>query len=284
MVVRFVPVDDSAEPRSDREEKDLAEVIDFRSKLSAQHQYIAGAPAPAADAQAEMPAAAPLRVLHAVPHESAQGWHDETKNALQADTEGTPRLTRLSRVADFSHPAAPPESVPPTRNDEQLTVQPTRSAYEDAVRVLARRALSRGELEYELLRLGHSQLDSEIVLDEFIERLYLDDFSLARTLTEKLRERKGASRSHIKQKLRERKITDDVVALALAELDEEEEFDLLREAAFDRARKLGGLDRATAERRLLGFLARRGWSGEQVHRAVREALDGESPKSRVNFE
>ena len=67
------------------------------------------------------------------------------------------------------------------------------------------------------------------------------------------------------------------VQSALGELDVDEEFALLRETAQDRARKLGGLDRQTAERRLLGFLARRGWSGEPAMRAAREALDGSAP-------
>ena len=148
-----------------------------------------------------------------------------------------------------------------------------RSATDDAVRILARKARSSGELRKELIEIGHDFADVEGVVLECESRLYLDDLGLARVLAETLRARKRASRSQIRLKLRERLLPDGVIETALGELDEEEEHELLREAASERARKMGGLDRQTAERRLLGFLARRGWSGERAVRVAREALD-----------
>lgn len=148
-----------------------------------------------------------------------------------------------------------------------------RSVNEDGVRLLARKARSSGELRADLLALGHDQHEVEDVIDEFERSHYLDDLGLARVLTEKLRDTKRASRTQIRLKLRERKLPDSAIEEALGELDTDEEFELLREAAENRAGKLGGLDRQTAERRLLGFLARRGWSGEPAMRAAREALD-----------
>lgn len=148
------------------------------------------------------------------------------------------------------------------------------SAYDDGVRLLARRARSSGELREELQRLEHPAHEVETVIAEFEQSHYLDDEGLARAVTEKLRETKRASRAQIRVKLRERRLPDVVIEDALGQLDTDEEFALLRETAQDRARKLGGLDRQTAERRLLGFLARRGWSGEPAMRAAREALDG----------
>lgn len=153
---------------------------------------------------------------------------------------------------------------------------PTRTVYEDGVRLLARRARSSGELRQELLRLDHAAGDVDVLIDEFIDSHYLDDLGLARTVTEKLRTAKRASRSQIRIKLRDRMLPDAVIDEALGELDADEEFSLLREAAVARAAKLGGLERQVAERRLLGFLARRGWSGEPAARAAREALDGSS--------
>nr|WP_243752506.1 regulatory protein RecX [Leucobacter ruminantium] len=144
---------------------------------------------------------------------------------------------------------------------------------QDGVKLLARRARSSGELRDELGRLHETDI-VEGVVAEFEQSLYLDDTGLARALTEKLRETKRASRSQIRLKLRERRLPDAVIEAAIGELDTDEEYELLREAASERARKLGGLDRQTAERRLLGFLARRGWSGEPAMRAVREAFDG----------
>ena len=148
------------------------------------------------------------------------------------------------------------------------------AAYDDAVRLLARRARSSGELRSDLLALEHPVEEVSIVIDEFIDSHYLDDIGLARAQAEKLRSSKGASRGQITRKLRERKLPDSVIDEVIGELDTDEEYALLREAATKRAEKLSGLDRVTAQRRLLGFLARRGWSGEPAMRAVNEALDG----------
>lgn len=154
-----------------------------------------------------------------------------------------------------------------------------RTAMDDAVRMLARRARSSGELRHELIALGHDAVDVDEVILECESRLYLDDLGLARVLTETLRERKRASRSQVRTKLHERRLPDGVIEEVLGELDDEEEHDLLREAANERARKMGGLDRQTAERRLLGFLARRGWSGERAIRVAREALDRDAQRA-----
>ncbi|MGK0715527.1 regulatory protein RecX [Leucobacter sp. W1153] len=180
------------------------------------------------------------------------------------------RLPQVVQAASGSEPEPEPE--------------PARSAKEDGVRLLARRALSSGELRNELLSVGHPAFEVDSVIDEFVVSLYLDDLGLARAVTESLRDRKGASRSQIRMKLRDRMVSPAAIEEALGELNEDEEFSLLRAAAADRARKMGGLDRQTAERRLLGFLARRGWSGEPASRAVREALDGALPQSGVRFQ
>lgn len=161
--------------------------------------------------------------------------------------------------------------------------RPVRTVSEDAIRLLARRARSSGELRRELSAAGHDASDVEAAVLECESSLYLDDLGLARVLTEGLRERKRASRSQIRMKLRERLLPDGVIEQALGELDDDEEHELLRQAARDRARKMSGLDRQTAERRLLGFLARRGWSGERAVRVAREALENSAARGTVRF-
>lgn len=157
-------------------------------------------------------------------------------------------------------------------------------ASSNAVKLLARRARSSGELRRELLALGHGAAEVEAVILDCERSLYLDDLGLARVLCEALRERKRASRSQIRVKLRERLLPDSIVEQALGELDDEDEHELLRETAVVRVRRLSGLDRQTAERRLLGFLARRGWVGERAVRVAREALDGAAARGTVRFQ
>ena len=251
MVVRFLPVPPASEPenRDDRrgDRPDLAEVIELRSRL-------------------------PEAIRAAV------------------ETQHEPRLNPpfLSESERGSEPgiesAHEGESGFESESGFELESAPERSTQEDGVRLLARRALSSGELRRELLNIGHPVWDIDAAIDEFVASLYLDDLGLARRVTESLRERKGSSRSQIRMKLRDRLIPQGVIEEVLGELDDDEEFALLRTAAADRARKMSGLDRQTAERRLLGFLARRGWSGEPASRAAREALDGLRSGSGVRFQ
>jgi len=105
------------------------------------------------------------------------------------------------------------------------------------------------------------------------ERLnYLNDERLARELVSRLSERKGKSKSVIARELRQRGISSSAVDEALEALDDDDELSKATELALQRVRQFSKLDDATAERRLVGFLSRRGYSGQTVREACREAL------------
>lgn len=267
MAVRFLPPPEDRPAGGEESRADLAEVIELRSLLGGRGWGEAGE---SAAQSADIGAAGGA--------ESEGGAETEGGACAEASTAAEPpagprRIVSIdafrdgSRAAEAEMPEAEPVEAGTDESDRS-------SAYDDGVRVLARRARSSGELRDELQRLEHPAHEVEAVIDEFEQSHYLDDAGLARAVTEKLRETKRASRAQIRVKLRERRLPDAIIEAALGELDVDEEFALLRETAQDRARKLGGLDRQTAERRLLGFLARRGWSGEPAMRAAREALDG----------
>lgn len=182
-----------------------------------------------------------------------------------------------------------PEPAPPGKDREQLAeVIQLRSkivemeqepapaspdALKLATKLLARRALSSGELREQLRKHEVGEQEIEEVLHNFERRHFLDDLSLAQTVCDKLRTTKHASSRQVARKLAERRIPRHIIDEVLQGIDQEEEHVLLRQAATERARKLTSLDRPTAERRLFGYLQRRGWSGSQVMHIVREALD-----------
>lgn len=303
MAVRFLPPPEDRTPPNRDEGENLAEVVEMRSWLRPAPVEDAAGASIEADADTEALAEAladaevPADAERAVSAPSPSGWGSRARGDQDPDHDDSV-VAPVTRVRFGTPPAETSESfgdaepdairVPKAKAKARASVQfqascersetggeSTRSeAYEDAVRLLARRARSSGELRDDLLALDHSADDVSIVIDEFIESHYLDDIGLARVQSEKLRESKGASRGQIARKLRERKLPDAVVEEILGELDVDEEYALLREAAVKRAERLTGLDRPTAQRRLLGFLARRGWSGEPAMRAVNEALDG----------
>ncbi|MBC9954243.1 RecX family transcriptional regulator [Leucobacter sp. cx-42] len=300
MVVRFLPVPDGepAPARPDRE--NFAEVVELRARFSsswatpAQDDDAFGessvedaVDAPSMLQAGRLVSAASLRG-DASSHPAAEredadngvvslASHRKRKSSPHADA--MPGSEANASVAATPEPAAPKRQRAASRRvaedeTEDVAEAPLNDIDEDVVRLMAKKARSSGELQRELVLLGHLEFDAEDAVARAVEALYVDDEGLARAVCTKLRDGKGASRSQIRQKLRDRKLPDSAIELVLDELDEEDEDALLRETAFERARKMGSLDRATAERRLLGFLARRGWGGEAARRAVRDALDG----------
>ncbi|NLB46742.1 MAG: regulatory protein RecX [Microbacteriaceae bacterium] len=280
MVVRFLPAAEAASSDTVRERGDLAEVIEFRSRLASTGSVVTATEPRRSEG---VWGAAPT--VESAAHDDAD---DADDSAQQSPTSVAPLIQLKTRGAVASASATRgdiTQDTAGTLSDDltEIEHEPVAAAHADAVKLLARRARSSGELRRELAAIGHHAVDIEEVVLECETSLYLDDLGLARVLTETLRERKRASRSQIQRKLRERLLPDWAIDEALAELDEDTEHALLREAAHDRARKMRGLDRQVAERRLLGFLARRGWSGERAIRVAREALDNSAARGTVTF-
>lgn len=176
-----------------------------------------------------------------------------------------------------------PETALPESALNEAKSSDTPIATEDAVRLLAKRALSSGEVRRELELLGHGVLEIDTAIFECEAALYLDDLGLARAQVDRLRSTKRMSAMQIRRKLGERRLPDHVIEAVLSDLNDEDELELLGEAARSRAEKLRDLDRAVAERRLLGYLARRGWSGADAFQAVRDALDAQTSSRTVRF-
>ena len=149
-----------------------------------------------------------------------------------------------------------------------------------SMRALGRKGVSESELRTMLTK---NDLDPSVVEHE-IERLtrvgLLDDVALATDLVDRLHDRKGLGRQGVVAELRRRGIDQTAIDAALdaAADDEDDEFVRAIELAQKRAGQLRGLDRATAERRLSGFLMRKGYNGGVVRIAVERALDGGGPR------
>ena len=171
----------------------------------------------------------------------------EDEDDLELDAEGEPEETisdeeRLARVSDT------------------------------VVRALGRRQLSAGETRALLVAQGASDDEAEVLVARYEELGYLDDTALAESLVERLSERNHKSRGVISRELAARKIPADIVTEALTQLDDDHEFDLALDAATKRIGQLSSYDDATAERRLVGFLTRRGFASGVVREVTRRAM------------
>lgn len=158
---------------------------------------------------------------------------------------------------------------------DPATARSTRRAENVSMHALTRRGQSRAEVADLLAR---RELEPSVIEAE-LERLagvgLIDDHALAHDIVERLRSRKKLGRSALRAELQRRRLDREAIEAAMTESPDDDSDDVLvDELARDRARRLGGLDRATAERRLVDYLARKGHTGSGARDAARRALDG----------
>jgi SOS response regulatory protein OraA/RecX len=175
--------------------------------------------------------------------------------------EGEPRQARVVAFESVSEGASTsPDS--PTLED----------TYESLVRKLSISDMSAHEVRLWLREKELDEAQAEQVLSKVEHLGYVDDFRLAQQLLLRLTNRKGQGRTAIAMELRKRKLSPNAIDEALQSIDQGAELDRAIEQAMNRAPGLQRLDRATAERRLQGFLARRGYPGDVTREAMRAAF------------
>ena len=157
---------------------------------------------------------------------------------------------------------------------EETRAADARRAENITMHALTRRGQSRAEVADLLRRREIDPVTAETELARLESVGLIDDRALALDLVERLRTRKKLGPSALRNELMQRKLDRAAIDEVLAESAHDDDDDLLLDLARDRARRLGGLDRTTAERRLVDFLARKGHTGSAARDAARRALDG----------
>jgi regulatory protein len=111
------------------------------------------------------------------------------------------------------------------------------------------------------------------VLDRFTEVGLIDDAAFARAWVTSRQAGRGLGRGALRQELRAKGVGDELAAEALEQIDDDDERSAARDLVDRRLRSMQRLDRATASRRLVGMLARKGYGGGLAAAVVRAALD-----------
>jgi regulatory protein len=142
------------------------------------------------------------------------------------------------------------------------------------LRLLTQRARSRAELADALAKRGVPDDAATRVLDRFVEVGLIDDAALAANLAQAQHRDRGLARRAVAAKLRARGLGDEVDA-ALTGIDADDERVRAAELVEKRLRSLAGLPPDIQARRLVGLLARKGYSPGLAYSVVREALAGE---------
>ena len=165
-------------------------------------------------------------------------------------------------------------AVPATPDDEALGPpgDPEEVARIVCLRMLDRRAYTRAELRTALGKRGVPDDAADRVLDRFAETGLIDDAALADGYAAAQHRERGLAGRAVALRLRRRGIADDTVAAAVGQIDRASEVAAARALVVRRLRSLTGLDPAVQARRLVGLLARKGYSPGLAHEVVREVM------------
>jgi regulatory protein len=114
---------------------------------------------------------------------------------------------------------------------------------------------------------------AETVLDRFTDVGLIDDAAFARAWVGSRQSGRGLARRALSAELRAKGVDAEVAAEAVQAVGDDDERETARRLVDRKVGAMRRLDRATATRRLMGMLARKGYSGGLAAAVVREALD-----------
>jgi len=174
-------------------------------------------------------------------------------------------------------------SCPPQSTSEAPEPKREEQARDLCLRLLTARARTRAELEGQLAKRGYPDEVSERVLDRLAEVGLVDDAGFAEQWIRSRRVNAGKGKRALAAELRSKGVDDEVIAAALADIDAGAERQRAEQLVRDKLRreKLGGDDDAKVARRLVGMLARRGYSQSLAFDVVKVELAGERERRRV---
>jgi regulatory protein len=195
------------------------------------------------------------------------GWPE----ARERSAPGRRRGRRSGSSPDPGDPdAALPAGDPHPEDDPGDPEQVARSI---CLRALTGAPKTRQQLDDLLAKRGIPDDVAELVLDRFGEVGLIDDAAFARAWVTSRQAGRGLARRALKAELRAKGVDGEVAEEAVALVDDQDEWDAARRLVQRRLPGLRRVDRVTAERRLVGMLARKGYGSGLAAWVVREALD-----------
>lgn len=150
-----------------------------------------------------------------------------------------------------------------------LTVDDNK-VYDRLLRLLGIRAHAKAELRRKLTAKGVDPAAVDRAITRAVDAGYIDDTQFAADFSRHARDQRGWAPARTRMELRKRGVDREIAEIAVAEVFSET--DLLEQAidlAHSRAARLTG-DRESRRRRLVGYLARRGYPTSVCRKAADE--------------
>ncbi|HYQ62369.1 MAG TPA: regulatory protein RecX, partial [Actinophytocola sp.] len=149
---------------------------------------------------------------------------------------------------------------------------PVQQAKDFCLRLLTARPRTRVELAQALARKGFDPTIAEQVLGRLGDVGLVDDAAFAEVWVRSRHNLQGLSRRALALELRRKGVADDSASEALATVDTDAEEERARQLVRKRLRSLSGADEAAKIRKLVGMLARKGYSEGLAYRVVKDEV------------
>ena len=150
------------------------------------------------------------------------------------------------------------------------------------LRLLTARARTRAELEGQLTKRGYPDDVSSRVLDRLTDVGLIDDADFAEQWVRSRRVNAGKGKGALAAELRTKGVDNEVITAALADIDAGAERERAEQLVNDKLRRERNTDdEAKLTRRLVGMLARRGYSQTMAFDVVKVALANEHERRKV---
>jgi regulatory protein len=161
---------------------------------------------------------------------------------------------------------------PPARLAEGERSADLDACREAALRLLERQRRTRSDLERRLRDKGYAAATVAQVLDRLHEVGLVDDVEYARAFMAGRRARRSAGARRIEQELKARGVGGEDIATAAGRLDAEQggvdELAAARKVLAQAERRMRALEPRVRRQRLYALLARRGFDGDVIRRAL----------------
>ncbi|MFM7146274.1 MAG: regulatory protein RecX [Actinomycetales bacterium] len=168
------------------------------------------------------------------------------------------------------------QSWPAQEPMSEFESDPVQVARIIALRRLHAAPRSRAELAEDLRKRGIPEEAAEEVLDRFTEVGLIDDAAYASAWVGSRHRGCGLARPVLRRELQAKGIAAQLVEEALDVIDDAAEIDRARALAVQRLPSLIRLDAASRQRRLIGFLMRRGYPVGVAAQVTREVLGAQA--------
>src|ERR1700755_3382754 len=164
--------------------------------------------------------------------------------------------------------SCPPQSTSESREEQARAL---------CLRLLTARARTRAELEEQLTKRGYPDDVSAKVLDRLAQVGLVDDADFAEQWVQSRRANAGKGKRALAAELRTKGVDNEVITATLADIDAGAERQRAEQLVRDKLRreKLGDDDDTKVARRLVGMLARRGYSQTMAFDVVKGELAAE---------